>query len=222
MATGNFRHLILLLKHAMKAFNIFLIFAIFLPFSLIAAPDAVAGTMEGSQEVAADNKITMITDKFGVSVPTLIAQMVNFCLVALVLYYFAVKPISTTLEERQKKISDGLQYAEEMKTQLAEAERERTEKVKQAAIGAQKILAEAREQSKEMIEVKTQEAAAQAEAIIRKASEATELERQKMLADVRQEVARLVVATSSKVLSRDLSDAEKSTFSESAAKELAS
>lgn len=206
----------------MKAFNIFLIFAIFLPFSLIAAPDAVAGTMEGSQEVAADNKITMITDKFGVSVPTLIAQMVNFCLVALVLYYFAVKPISTTLEERQKKISDGLQYAEEMKTQLAEAERERTEKVKQAAIGAQKILAEAREQSKEMIEVKTQEAAAQAEAIIRKASEATELERQKMLADVRQEVARLVVATSSKVLSRDLSDAEKSTFSESAAKELAS
>ena len=206
----------------MKAFNIFLIFAIFLPFSLIAAPDAVTGTMEGSQEVAADNKITMITDKFGVSVPTLIAQMVNFCLVALVLYYFAVKPISTTLEERQQKISDGLQYAEEMKTQLAEAERERTEKVKQAAIGAQKILAEAREQSKEMIEVKTQEAAAQAEAIIRKASEATELERQKMLADVRQEVARLVVATSSKVLSRDLSDAEKSTFSESAAKELAS
>ena len=222
MAAGNFCHLILLLKHAMKAFNIFLIFAIFLPFSLIAAPDAVTGTMEGSQEVAADNKITMITDKFGVSVPTLIAQMVNFCFVALVLYYFAVKPISTTLEERQQKISDGLQYAEEMKTQLAEAERERTEKVKQAAIGAQKILAEAREQSKEMIEVKTQEAAAQAEAIIRKASEATELERQKMLADVRQEVARLVVATSSKVLSRDLSDAEKSTFSESAAKELAS
>ena len=222
MAAGNFCHLILLLQHAMKAFNIFLIFAIFLPFSLIAAPDAVAGTMEGSQVVADDNKITMITDKFGVSVSTLIAQMVNFCLVALVLYYFAVKPISTTLEERQQKISDGLQYAEEMKTQLAEAERERTEKVKQAAIGAQKILAEAREQSKEMIEVKTQEAAAQAEAIIRKASEATELERQKMLADVRQEVARLVVATSSKVLSRDLSDAEKSTFSESAAKELAS
>lgn len=222
MAAGNFCHLILLLKHAMKAFNIFLIFAIFLPFSLIAAPDAVTGTMEGSQEVAADNKITMITDKFGVSVPTLFAQMVNFCCVAIVLYYFAVKPISTTLEERQQKISDGLQYAEEMKTQLAEAERERTEKVKEAAIGAQKILAEAREQSKEMIEVKTQEAAAQAEAIIRKASEATELERQKMLADVRQEVARLVVATSSKVLSRDLSDAEKSTFSESAAKELAS
>jgi len=221
-AAGIFCHIIFLKQLAMKAFTFTLIFAIFLPISLTAAPDAVLASMEGSQEVATNNKITMITDKFGVSVPTLIAQMVNFCLVALVLYYFAVKPISTTLEERQQKISDGLQYAEEMKDQLAEAERERTEKVKQAAIDAQKILAEAREQSKEMIEIKTQEAAAQAEAIIRKASEATELERQKMLADVRQEVARLVVVTASKVLSRDLSEDEKSIFSESAAKELAS
>ncbi|MEC9228603.1 MAG: ATP synthase F0 subunit B, partial [Verrucomicrobiota bacterium] len=63
---------------------------------------------------------------------------------------------------------------------------------------------------------------AQAESIIRKASEATELERQKMLSEVRQEVARLVVATTGKVLSRDLSDSEKATFSEAAAKELAS
>jgi F-type H+-transporting ATPase subunit b len=148
--------------------------------------------------------------------------MVNFCIVAIVLYKFAVKPIVATLDERQQKIADGLQYAEEMKAQLAAAERERAEKIKEAAVDAQRILNESREQSKEMIEQKTQEAAAQAEAIIRKASEATEQERKKMLTEVRQEVARLVVATSSKVLSRDLSDTEKSTFSESAAKELAS
>ena len=111
--------------------------------------------------------------------------MVNFVIVAVVLYKFAVKPIAATLDERQQKISEGLQYAEEMKTQLAEAERERAEKIKEAAQQAQTILSEAREQSKEMIEQKTQEAAAQAEAVLRKASEATELERQKMLSDVR-------------------------------------
>jgi F-type H+-transporting ATPase subunit b len=166
--------------------------------------------------------ISELAGNFGISWPTLVAQMVNFCIVAFVLYKFAVKPISATLDERQQKIADGLQYAEEMKVQLAAAERERAEKIKEAATAAQGILAESREQSKEMIEQKTQEAAAQAEAIIRKASEATELERQKMLSDVRQEVARLVVATSATVLSRDLSDAEKQTFSDSAAKELAS
>ena len=215
----------------MKAIFITLLLALSVPFSLIAAEDAHAGAHDAISDVASHgeaatpaevDKLTMITDKFGVKLPTLIAQMINFCLVALVLYKFAVKPIVATLDERQQKIADGLQYAEEMKAQLAAAERERAEKIKTAAVDAQKILTESREQSKEMIEQKTQEAAAQAEAIIRKASEATELEHQKMLSDVRQEVARLVVATSSKVLSRDLSDAEKQTFSDSAAKELAS
>lgn len=228
----------------MKAIFITLLLALSLPLGLVAAEDARAVNavadqpapmntheivkhaeevlVHGEEVVKGEvGQIEEIANKFGVTWPTLFAQMVNFCLVALVLYFLAVKPIAATLDERQQKIADGLQYAEEMKTQLAEAERERAEKVKQAAIDAQAILIEAREQSKEMIEQKTQEAAAQAEAIIRKASEATELERQKMLSDVRQEVARLVVATSSKVLSRDLSDVEKQTFSDSAARELA-
>lgn len=204
----------------MKVLSTILFLALLLPLSLFAASGEVA---QLAGDAAAEGGIVSdIAGKFGVTWPTLIAQMVNFALVAIVLYKFAVKPIASTLDERQQKIADGLQYAEEMKTQLAEAERERAEKVKEAAIEAQRILSEAREQSKEMIEQKTQEAAAQAEAMIRKAAEATELERQKMLSDVRQEVARLVVATSSKVLSRELSDTEKSTFSDSAAKELAS
>lgn len=214
----------------MKTKFIFLFLAFVIPFSLSisassygadgsahSSPDHAEGNVS-----AEDNKIFVIADKFGVSLSTLIPQMVNFCLVALALYFFAIKPVTKVLEERQRKISDGLQYAEEMKVQLVEAERERAAKIQQAAEEAQQILSDAREQSKEMIEKKTHEAAAQAEAIIRKASEATELERQKMLSDVRQEVARLVVVTSSKVLARDLSDAEKQTFSESATMELAS
>lgn len=214
----------------MKAILITLLFALSLPIGLIAAEEAhsiahgvvaEASALEADAAHAEQGMVAELAGQFGVDWPTLIAQMINFCIVAVALYFLAVKPIAATLDERQQKIADGLQYAEEMKTQLAEAERERAEKVKQAAIDAQAILTEAREQSKEMIEQKTQEAAAQAEAIIRKASEATELERQKMLSDVRQEVARLVVATSSKVLARDLSDSEKQTFSDSAAKELA-
>ncbi len=232
----------------MKATFITLLLALLMPFSLIALEethtvsrndlgevdaleslsphdilDHAKAVLEHGEEVAnvEANKLVMITEKFGVSLPTLVAQMVNFCLVALALYYFAVKPVTKTLDERQQKISDGLQYAEEMKVQLAEAERERAAKVKEAAEEAHRILSEAREQSKELIEKKTHEAAAQAEAMIRKGSEATERERQKMLSDVRQEVARLVVMTSAKVLSRDLSDTEKQTFADSATQELA-
>ncbi len=209
----------------MKAalFSLLLVFTLSFGLTVASAAPQVNAEASGAHADGAHaepNKLTMITEKFGIKAPTLIAQMLNFCLVAAALYFLAVKPVAATLDERQKKIADGLQYAEEMKTQLVEAERERAEKIKQAAVEAQKILSEAREQSKEMIEKKTQEASAQAEAIIRKAGEATELDRQKMLSEVRQEVARLVVTTSSKVLTRELSDAEKAQFSDSAAKEL--
>ena len=51
--------------------------------------------------------------------------------------------------------------------------------------------------------------------------EALELERRKMLDDVRAEVARLVVATSAKVLTRELSESEKTRYTETAAREVA-
>ena len=213
----------------MKALSLFFLLVFLGPLALNAggdgsadAPAVVDASLNGE---AADGSIVdtfrEIFQRFDVTWPTLIAQMVNFLLVALVLYKFAVKPIIATLDERQQKIAEGLQYAEEMKDQLAATERDRSEKIPEAAAEAQRILGETRDQAKEMIEVKTQEAAAQAEAIIRKASEATELERQKMLSEVRQEVARLVVETSAKVLTRELSADEKASYSDSAAKELA-
>jgi F-type H+-transporting ATPase subunit b len=214
----------------MKALYLFFLLAFISPLALSAAGDSHVEAHQSvealvGEEPAEDSILDTfraIFKKFDVTWPTLIAQMVNFILVAFILYQFAVKPVMATLDERQQKIAEGLQYAEEMKDQLAATERERAAKIQEAALEAQRILGETRDQAKEMIEAKTQEAAAQAEAIIRKASEATELERQKMLSEVRQEVARLVVETSAKVLTRELSADEKSSYSDAAAKELAS
>ncbi len=165
--------------------------------------------------------VAEIAGQFGVSLQTLVAQVINFLIVAVALYFFAVKPVVATLDQRQKTISDGLQYAEDMKLQLAKAEQERAETIKKATLDAQRILAEARDQAKELLDRKTNEAAAKAESIIHKAHEAIDVERNKMLSEVRQEVARLVVATSGKVLSRELSDQERSRFGDVAARELA-
>ncbi len=192
------------------------LFAASAVYGVPAATDLPVVDAEGSGGL-----ISEISGQFGVTLNTLVAQIINFLIVATVLYFLAVKPVLATLDDRQKKISDGLQYAEDMKDQLAKAEQERAETIKKATIEGQRILAEARDQAKELLDKRTNEAAAKAEAIIRKASEATEVERKKMLSDVRQEVAQLVVATSAKVLSKELSDAERSSFGESAARELA-
>lgn len=183
-----------------------------------------AETAQGFIALEADESAGLVAEiagQFGVSLQTLVAQVANFLIVAIALYFFAVKPVVATLDQRQKTIADGLQYAEDMKVQLAKAEQERAETIKKATLEAQRILAEARDQAKDLLDRKTNEAAAKAESIIHKAHEAIDVERNKMLSEVRQEVARLVVATSGKVLSRELSDQERSRFGEVAARELA-
>ena len=77
-----------------------------------------------------ETAVTRLMGTFGVQSELLIAQILNFCLVAYLLYRFAIKPTLKTVEERQKKIADGLQYAESMKQQLAAAENKRKKKRK--------------------------------------------------------------------------------------------
>lgn len=208
----------------MKNFIAACFLSIFLALGLTAADETALYAEEHSEnsnvsqvESADTGMIEKVAKKFGVDWPTLIAQMLNFLIVAIVLHQFAIKPILSTFDERQQKIADGLQYAEEMKAQSLAAEKERSEKIKEAVLEAQKILSEAREQSKALIEKKIQEATLQAEGLIKKASEATEIERQKMLKEVREEVAHLVVATTAKVLEKELSNEDREQFAKSAA-----
>ena len=150
-----------------------------------------------------------------------VAQAVNFVVVAFLLWRFAFKPVMATLEERQRKIAEGLQFAEESKAQLAETEKRQAEVLREANAKAQEILHEARDNARQFEESMKNETAAQIEEMRKRAAEANELERQKILGEVRQEIARLVVLTSGKVLQRELGDEEKSRLNDAAAREIA-
>lgn len=169
---------------------------------------------------AAASSDDSLVAQFGIDWRIIIAQAINFLIVAALLYKFAFKPVLSTLEERQTKISDGLQYAEEMKSQLAESERQQTEALKQANAEAQKIIANSREQAKVLYDKQIAEAASKTEDMLKRAETTIEAEREKMLSDVRKEVAGLVVATAGKVLRKELDATERNRLSEAAAKEL--
>jgi|TARA_B110000003_G_scaffold276559_1_gene323886 F-type H+-transporting ATPase subunit b len=163
---------------------------------------------------------TGIVEKFGVDTPLLIAQAINFVIVAFVIWQFALKKILLTIDEREKKIADSLKNAEKIKLELEATEKQQNETLQEASLEAKKTVATAQEQAKSYIEAQKEEARKQAEEIVEKARSAMELERQRVLNDAREEIASLVILTTSKVLQRELGDEEKSRFSESAAKEI--
>lgn len=168
------------------------------------------------------NMIQELAGKFHIEGSLLLAQGINFILVALALWFFALRPLLSTVEERNRKIREGLQYAEEMKERLADAERQSEQKLREAAEEAGRIVAQANESSKAFAAAQQQAAIAKAEQIVDNAHKAMELEHKQLLEEVRGEVANLVVATTSKVLSRELDSGEKTRLSDAAAKELAS
>jgi F-type H+-transporting ATPase subunit b len=168
----------------------------------------------------APSGITKITHDFGISTPFLLAQILNFCVVAFILWRFAFKPVLATLDERQKKIASGLQYADEMKAKLEAIQQESVASAKKSQAEATKVIDEARKAAKEFLDKQTQEAAGKASEMLVKAQQVIELEKKKMLAEARTEIARLVVATTQKVLSKELTDSDRSRYNESAAREL--
>ena len=165
--------------------------------------------------------ISELAGQFGIDVKVIFAQAINFVVVAFLLWRFAFKPVMATLDERQKKIAEGLQFAEESRTQLAETEKRQAEVLREAHAKAQEILHEARDKAVEFEEKMKNETAMQIEEMRKRAEESNELERQKMLTEVRQEIARLVVLTSGKVLRRELGDDEKQRLDKAAAQEIA-
>ena len=164
--------------------------------------------------------VTQIAGQFGVRWPFLIAQIINFVIVASLLWYLAFKPVMKTITDRQKKIEDGLKYADEMKAKLEETQKLTDQRLQQAHVEGQRLVDEARKAAKEFSERTQKDASDKANALIEKAQAAIELERKKMLAEARTEIARLVVATTQRVLAKDLPANERSKYNEAAAREL--
>ncbi len=164
--------------------------------------------------------ITKIFQDFGISLPFFLAQVVNFSIVAVILWYFAFKPVLATLDDRQQKIAAGLKYAEEMKAKLESTQQETAAILKKASVEASRIIDDARKSAKDYLDRQTQEATAKANDVLVKAQQAVELEHKKMLADARTEIARLVVVTTERVLAKKLSDADRAAYNDSAAREL--
>ena len=170
---------------------------------------------------AAGGPIAQTAEKFGVTWPTFIAQCLSFGIVAGLLYKFAYRPIQIVLEERRKRIAQGLADAEKIKQELAQAQEKIQEMLNQAGQQGTKLIEEARAAAARVQEQESQKAIAAAKDIVDKARQATEAEHQRMLAELRREVGRLVVQTTAKVAGKVLTPADQQRLAEEANRELA-
>ena len=160
-------------------------------------------------------------DKLGIKWPELIAQFLSFSIVLFVLSKLAYRPIFSMLDARKQKIADGIANADKIKAQLAQTEADRQRILADAGDKANKIIEDARAAAARVSELEAQKAIATAEQIIAKAREAAAQDHARMLAELKREVGRLVVQTTTTVTGKILTSDDQRRLAEETERQLA-
>jgi F-type H+-transporting ATPase subunit b len=172
-------------------------------------------------QAESSGQIEQIARTFGVDWPHLIAQMISFCIVCFLLYRFAYGPVLRMLADRRRLIAESLANADKVKAELARTETQRQEVMARANAQATQFIEEARAAADVLLKRETKKAIAAAEEIIVKAHQAAAQDHARMLAELKQEVGRLVVQTTSAVTGKILTTEDQRRLAEETAEQLA-
>ena len=162
-----------------------------------------------------------LPEQFGVTWELLLSQCIAFLVLAFALKKFAYGPVLQVLEDRKQRIAEGIENADKIKAELASTQEAKDQILSEANAKAQSLIDEARTAAEKVGAAKEQESVKQAEEIIRKAREATEADREKMMTELKIEIGRLVVETTAKVSGKVLTADDQKRLIDETNKELA-
>jgi len=135
---------------------------------------------------------------------TLFVQALSFAF----LIWFSVKfiwpPLNRAIDERNKRIADGLAAAEKGKASLVEAQAKGESAMKEARERASGVLGESEKRGAQIVEEAKAAAKEEADRIIAGAREQIASEVAKAKTELREQVAALAVAGAEKILQREI------------------
>ncbi len=143
-------------------------------------------------------------NQFGVDLPKLAFQVINFLLLLYLLNRFLFKPVLKLLDEREARIKKGLEDAEAAAhdRQLAQAEREAA--MDEARKEAQAMIARATKIADDSRAEILAEAKEQAEKVTTRAAEEITAEKERAMAELRTTVADLALEAAAKLVRSDM------------------
>jgi len=145
-------------------------------------------------------------EQLGINLGLLIVQIIAFIIVFLTLNAWVYGPMVSMMESRKQKIAQGLEDARVAAEARANAEKEAAKIISDAQTEASEIVREATERA--AVAVQDVKAAAEVEAA--KAREAAvagaEVERNRVLGDLRSQVASLAIAAANKLVGESLDE----------------
>ncbi len=135
---------------------------------------------------------------------TLIGQMLTFAVFVWFTMRFVWGPLTRVMEERNKRIADGLAAAERGQHDQVLAQERAKQVLHEAKEQANEIIGHAQKRAAEIVEEAKQDARTEGERIVTAARAEIEQEVNRAKEELRRQVALLAVAGAEKILEREL------------------
>jgi F-type H+-transporting ATPase subunit b len=140
----------------------------------------------------------------GFSLPGLIQQLVNFTILLIVLRLFLYKPLFRVLDERKRRIQEGIDRAAVAASTAAESEAEARRILDEARAEGQESIRRAQESAARLREELEARARQDADQIVARAREEVALERDQAIEQLRREFADLTIVAAERVINQSL------------------
>ena len=151
---------------------------------------------------------------------TLLAQAVVMIVFVAICWRYIYPPILSVMQEREKKISDGLEAAKKADDSLEEAKLAFDKELNQANAEAAEILEKANARASSIVGDASAKAEAEAEKIMASASTAIENETNKAKEELRQQMSDIIIDTTQKILGDEISKEKHEDILKQAAEDL--
>lgn len=145
-------------------------------------------------------------EKLGIEPVMLLTQIINFGIIVFVLSKFLYKPLLKTIEERKKKIAEGLKLAQEMSVKEEDLKKEREKIIEKARAEAQKIVNEAKNDAKAIEEKLLAEANEEVKALKERSRKDLEKERERVLEEAHKQILTIASAIAQRAVGDSLAD----------------
>ena len=151
---------------------------------------------------------------------TLLGQTLAFVIFVAICWKYVWPPIIAIMEEREKRIADGLEAAKKADDSLEEAQLAFDQEMNKAKVEAAEILEKANSRASQIVNDATAKAEIEAEKILSSAAKTIENDVNKAKEELRQKMSELIINTSEKILGDEISPEKHQELLKKAASEL--
>lgn len=144
----------------------------------------------------------------GINGQLFVAQLINFALVAMVLWFLILKPLTKKMTERQKMIDESIDNAKKIQDNLNKSEKDYQHRVNQAKVEANKIMEKAVTDAGQATEDAKTNAKKEIEGLVISARKSIQHEKETMQTALKEETANFIVLALEKILSEKMDGAK--------------